>query len=415
MLDNDIENKNYKAVMVWGIDDEDSVAFIKPLTEWYGKAVPLYLHKSRDTQVQVSVVAKSRSGVITIGYDAGEMREHAIHFMRSPESWERMSSTGVTYREHMSDYIRGMSEAILQNSSNRCGVMRHVMLQDDNGVAHWQKDEVLLVVSRPSSITWKGKKMRRQYAELISEATGISNVIVTEESRAAVFILLDIYNLQEEINLQGGALVLDFGSYTADATYLLPEEGSVNICWELGDAQVERAMLEYIQQSDRWKKSLADAAKRDGRERVLVGNDCSHAIFQLRKKKKAYFDGTLGERRFHMELPITDENSDPLIDEDGDLMSLGIHCQVTSEMMQYALDGYEFDVRKDGHVVNHGTWKENCRQFLDDVRQTLDWKELSVQAVIVTGSGSRMPCTVEMSVKAFPESLFLPVHRYTEW
>jgi len=59
--------------------------------------------------------------------------------------------------------------------------------------------------------------------------------------------------------------------------------------------------------------------------------------------------------------------------------------------------------------------KENCRQFLDDVRQTLDWKELSVQAVIVTGSGSRMPCTVEMSVKAFPESLFLPVHRYTEW
>lgn len=256
MLDNDIENKNYKAVMVWGIDDEDSVAFIKPLTEWYGKAVPLYLHKSRDTQVQVSVVAKSRSGVITIGYDAGEMREHAIHFMRSPESWERMSSTGVTYREHMSDYIRGMSEAILQNSSNRCGVMRHVMLQDDNGVAHWQKDEVLLVVSRPSSITWKGKKMRRQYAELISEATGISNVIVTEESRAAVFILLDIYNLQEEINLQGGALVLDFGSYTADATYLLPEEGSVNICWELGDAQVERAMLEYIQQSDRWKKAL---------------------------------------------------------------------------------------------------------------------------------------------------------------
>ena len=118
--------------------------------------------------------------------------------------------------------------------------------------------------------------MRRQYAELISEATGISNVIVTEESRAAVFILLDIYNLQEEINLQGGALVLDFGSYTADATYLLPEEGSVNICWELGDAQVERAMLEYIQQSDRWKKSLADAAKRDGRERVLVAVSYTH-------------------------------------------------------------------------------------------------------------------------------------------
>ena len=36
MWENDIENKNYKAVMVWGIDDGDSVAFIKPLTEWYG-------------------------------------------------------------------------------------------------------------------------------------------------------------------------------------------------------------------------------------------------------------------------------------------------------------------------------------------------------------------------------------------
>ncbi|MDE7000271.1 MAG: hypothetical protein K2P73_08235 [Lachnospiraceae bacterium] len=415
MWENDIENKNYKAVMVWGIDDGDSVAFIKPLTEWYGKAVSLYLHKSRDMQVQVSAVAKKQNGEITIGNDAVEKREYATHFMRSPESWERISSTGVTYREHMSDYIRGMSEAILQNSSNRCGVMRHVMLQDDNGVAHWQKDEVLLVVSRPSSITWKGKKMRRQYAELISEATGISNVIVTEESRVAVFILLGIYNLREEINLQGGALVLDFGSYTADATYLLPEKGSVNICWELGDVQVECAMLKYIMQSDRWKKILADAAKIYGRERVLVGNDCSHAIFQLRERKKAYFDGTLGERWHYMELPVTDKDGIPIIDECGDLGLLGIGVQVTSEMMQYALDGYEFDVRKDGHVVNHGTWKENCRQFLDDVRQTLEWKELSVQTVIVTGSGSRMPCTVEMSVKAFPESLFLPVHRYTEW
>ncbi len=140
MSDNSINGKKIKAVMGWDIGDGDSVAFIKLLTEKDSKPVSLYLHKSRDQQVEPSAVAKSKSGVITIGKDAGEKREFVINFKRSPRNWDSTSSLGVPCRQHMSDYIRGVSENILQNSSNRSGSMRQVIMQDSKGDMHWKKD-----------------------------------------------------------------------------------------------------------------------------------------------------------------------------------------------------------------------------------------------------------------------------------
>lgn len=396
---------NIKAVMGWDIGDGDSASYIKPLAGKNAKSVSLFLHKSRDVQVEASAVAKSSIGVITIGEDAAKQREFAINFKRSPENWDNRSSMGIAYRQHMFDYIRGVSEAILQNSSNRNGIMKKVIMQDSRGDMHWKKDEVLLVVGCPASVIWKGEKMRSQYEKLISEATGISNVIVTEESRAAVFSLFDIDNLREKINLQTGVLVLDFGSSTADATYILPGKKAVNISWELGAAQVENAMLKYILRSDKAEKKFAEQAKEYGKTQILVGGDCSHEVFQLRRYKEDYFDGKLGENAMakNVSIPIMDENGDPIFDKDGDpVETLDIKYYVTDEMIQYALDGYEFDVRKDGRIVNHGTWKENCRQFLDDVKQTLEREKLSVQTVVVTGGGSQMPFTIELSSKAFP-------------
>lgn len=211
MSDNSINRKKIKAVMGWDIGDGDSVAFIKfikPLGEEKDKLVPLYIHGIRDQQVIPSAVAKSEDGVITIGDDAAKQQEFVINFKRSPASWKNKSLRGEPYRQHTSDYIRGVSETILQNSSNRSGSMGQVIMQGSKGDMQWKKDEVLLVVGCPASVIWKGKKAREDYEQLISEATGISNVIVTEESRAAVFSLFDINNLRKKINLQGGVLVL---------------------------------------------------------------------------------------------------------------------------------------------------------------------------------------------------------------
>ncbi len=408
MSDNSINRKKIKAVMGWDIGDGDSVAFfkfIKPLGEEKDKLVPLYIHGIRDQQVIPSAVAKSEDGVITIGYDAAEQQEFVINFKRSPASWKNKSLRGEPYRQHTSDYIRGVSETILQNSSNRSGGMGQVIMQDSKGDMHWKKDEVLLVVGCPASVIWKGKKAREDYEQLISEATGISNVIVTEESRAAVFSLFDINNLRKKINLQGGVLVLDFGSSTADATYILPGKKAINISWELGAKKVEEAMLENILQSDRGKKGFANMAKLYSKNRVLVGNDCSHALFGLRKIKEMYFDGRIGKsaQLQDVNINIMDEDGDQILDDFGEPVKLSINFHVTDELMHYALDEYEFSVNKDGNPVNHGTWKENCRQFLNDVKQTLEREKLPLQTVVVTGGGSQMKGVVgDLCNKAFP-------------
>lgn len=406
MSDNSINRKKIKAVMGWDIGDGDSVAYIRLLTEKDNKPVSLSLHKSRDQQVEPSAVAKSKSGVITIGGDAGEKREFAINFKRSPGNWNSTSPLGVPYRQHMSDYIRGVSETILQNSSNRSGGMRQVIMQDSKGDMHWKKDEVLLVVGCSASVIWKGKGMCREYEKLISEATGISNVMVTEESRAAVFSLFGIDNLCAKIHLQAGVLVLDFGSSTADATYILPGKKAIHISWELGAAKVEEAMLEYILRGDKARREFADQAEKCGKNQIYRGHDQNHAIFQVRKSKEEYFDGKLGEdsRSKRVEISIIDEDGDCLINKKGDSVEpLDIPYTVTEAMMHYALDEYEFSVNKDGNPVNHGTWKENCRQFLNDVKQTLEREKLPLQTVVVTGGGSQMKGVVgDLCNKAFP-------------
>ena len=404
MRTNAILMNGIKAVMGWDIGDGDSVAFVKFIVGGDNVSKPLYLHKSRDQQVEKSAVAQNSSGMITIGADAAKQKEFAINFKRAPGNWNQKDVMGLTYRQHMSDYIRGVSEVILQNSANR-SILKNIITQGGNGEMHWKKDEVLLVVGCPSSVIWKGEKARKQYEGLISEATGISNVIVTEESRAAVFSLFEIDNIRKKINLQNGVLVLDFGSSTADATYILPGKKIINISWELGAAWVENAMLEYVLQSNKAKKELANQAKLYDKERVLAArNDCSHAVFQLGQDKEDYFDGKLGEDAIPetVRIPVIDEDGDRLFEDDGDFVELEIKYSVTDAMMQYALDEYKFDARKNGDVVNHGTWKENCRQFLNDVKQTLEREKLPVQTVVVTGGGSQMPFTVELSSEAFP-------------
>ena len=419
---------NIKAVMGWDIGDGDSVAFIKRIAGGDNVLRPLYLHKSRDVQVIKSAVSQNSSGFITIGEDAAKQQEFAINFKCSPENWDQQYAMGLTYRQHMRNYIRGISEAILQNSSNR-DILGSIIVKDGKGNMHWKKDEVLLAVGCPSSAIWKGENIRRQYAELISEVTGISNVFVIEESYATVFSLVENNDVSEKINLQTGVLVLDFGSSTANATYTMPRKKVVNIIWELGAAQVENAMLEYILHSSKAKKLLSNMAKMYGKEKALVvknrpkkllskiakkygkerilvvKNDCIHAVFQLKLDKEDYFDGKLGKDAVvkNVSIPIMDENGDRFLDEDGEPTMLTISYHVTDEMMRYALDEYKFHVKKNGVFANYGTWKENCWKFLNDVKLTLERENITVQTVIVTGGGSQMPFVVKLSNKVFPE------------
>lgn len=394
--------KNVEFVMGWDIGDGDTVAFARSVRGSAKEMFPLYIHKSRSEQVVKSAVSKQSNGMVLIGNDAATQQSFQINFKRPPGKWNNKSEQKIEYRQHMFDFIRGVSEAILNNSSNRTKINSAISIDEKAG-ARWKADKVLLVVGCPAAKIWKGKENRKQYEDLISKATGISNVIVVEESRAAIFSLFALDDLRAKINLQGGILVLDFGSSTVDATCIIPGEKAIHLSWELGAAQIERAMLQYILDGDKTQKALIKQAKVSDRKRVLIDEgECNHAVFQLRCDKEDYFDGKRDANTVPDQicLYMIDENGDLLVD-DGEPVPLTVMYKITPEMMNYAIGKYRFDARKDNVVVSSGTWEQNCRNFLLAVKLLLEKNKITVRSVVVTGGGSSMPFVVNLAKDVF--------------
>lgn len=395
-----------KLVMGWDIGDGDTAAFARVVTGGSTKLVPLFIHKSRDVQVVKSAVAKSSNGTVTIGDEAAKQQRFIVNFKRSPKRWGKRSALKLEYRQHMFDYIRGVSEAILQNSSNR-SILSNFITQDSQGKVRWNGDEIVLVVGCPASVIWKGRENREKYEKLISEATGIQHVVVTEESRAAVFSLFELEVLRKRVDLQKGVLVLDLGSSTSDATCILPGRMTINLSWELGAAKIEWAMLQYILNSKKAGDALSSLSKQYGFPLRVNRNGCSHAIFQLRKDKEDYFDGKLGEDTLAqaLEVPVMNEDGDSILDEDGDPVQISVKYHVTAQMMEYAASEFEFEAKKDDIVVSTGSWQKNYANFLEDVRLNLQKNKIQVGSVVVTGGGSNMPFTVQIAKKVFTNVL----------
>lgn len=398
-----------KVVMGWDIGDGDSVAYARAVDkEQEGKLVPLYIGAIRDQQVEKSAVAKDEDGTIIIGEDSATRLNFVVNFKRSPRDWDSKSGLNVENKQHMFDYIKGVSEAILKNSSNR-RIINAVINADESGNMQWNKDEVLLVVGCPASDIWKGESARKQYETLISEATGIQNVIVTEESRAAVFSLLEMDTDHEEVNIQEGVLVIDYGSSTADATYILPGRKIINLSWELGAAKIEYAMLEYIIQSEKSQDILAMYARAYDKRRLLISkSNCNLQVFQLRGYKEKYYVGLLKKNTNMVAQEVRmipmDEDGNLISDKDGNPIVISLPYHITESMMQYAVDGYVFEAKKNGEIVSRGTWKENCRRFLEDVKQTLEGDDMYVKTLVITGGGSNMPFAIELGREVFSES-----------
>ena len=398
-----------KVVMGWDIGYYDSMACVGIIGNYYVK--PLYLD-NRDSQVVPSAVAKTRNGIIIIGKNATNQQEFVTNFIQSPRDWDKKSSFDVPYRKHMSDFIKGLSESILQNSSNR-GTLRDVITQNDRGEMCWKKGEVLLVVSCPDSAEWKGEKIREQYEEFVSETTGILNVKAIDEPIATLFSLA---GRDEKIDPEAGSLVLDLGSFEMKATYVLPERETVNIIYKLGTQQVENAMMDYILKSEKVKGALAKVAEIYDEERVFAVPD-EYTFFQLRMAMEDYYKSLTGEGELpwirYMNFPIINEDGDKIyyfefIDEEIEEAAVYLNFVVTDEMMQYAVDGYEFNTWKNGEVVGYGAWRQNFRQFLLDVEQTIGRENLPLRLVVIIGDSVLQFITEEVN-DIFPKQDVIPI------
>lgn len=400
---------NNELVMGWDIGDGDTAAYAMQVLSDKHELVGLNIDANRDDKVIPSVVSKQENGKIIIGYSAGYAENFTVNFKHSPQNWGDKSSEGVPYKQHMSDFIRGVSEAILANSTNRTVLSNFITYKENN--AFWNSDKILLVVGCPAADNWKNDANRKAYEELIAKATGIKNVIVAEESRAAIFSLFDKNSKSQEelqkLNYRNGVLVLDFGSSTADASCIVPGEKAVHLSWNLGAAKIENAMLEYIKKSPETTTKLIKAEEKYRKKLFLDLENASKNLLDLRKFKENYYSGVTANT-ITVDFNLIDTDGDPIYNEFGDRVKFSVSCKIDAEIMNYVTEKYTFKTTKDNKIVCDNTWAKTCEEFMQDVKSKLEIEKIHPNAVVLTGGGSNMPFVWNIAKNVFTKTKVVP-------
>lgn len=195
------------------------------------------------------------------------------------------------------------------------------------------RENLNLLIGCPSTSDWTTSEAQTAYANLILAATKAHNVRIVPESRAAMFSSVE--NGQGRISALGGALVFDFGSSTADCTYMLLGRKILEFSWNLGASKIE---LQVVQ------KTYQETVKNNGSFRASAASIVDSAD-QVRKAKESYY---LGNSR----IPIycTYENAD-----DGKMMDTPV--LINDQYMKKVIEEDSIQVLCDSRTTLSKSWK----------------------------------------------------------
>ena len=254
---------------------------------------PCRLSEDNSERALISAIGYQEDGTVKIGRAALNCSECYSYFKASPAEWDSPMSGDPkcrTKKQLMEDYLHQLMKQILELNPE----LQELLRQAENDVSlsenrdfslmkHFlefmrqSKDRVLLLVGCPASEEWMHENYRKAYEALISRATGIyiQNVRVVPESRAAIFSAF-ILNKDVVIDTTKGVMVFDFGSLTADCTYLLLGRKQEEHSWTLGAGRIEQ--------------NLTDIALRRLDMSQFFSEDIRRMPLWTRSDKEAYFN-----------------------------------------------------------------------------------------------------------------------------
>lgn len=221
--------------------------------------------------------------------------------------------------------------------------------------------EIGLMVGCPTTEKWTSQQNRAKYATLIGRATGVKMVKIEPESRAALFSAVEGEN--RNVSAKDGVLVFDFGSSTADCTYMKLGDKCLEFSWDLGAVWIERTMVTLG-----IKKGMQAGAF------SAVPNDFKirNEVNTFRRIKESYFSGEYGKS--------------------------GKSFIICDEYMVKVNDNYINSVINEPLVINcngrsrtkTGSWKELCRGFFETAQKMLAEYDTDAECIVITGGASHM-------------------------
>lgn len=246
------------------------------------------------------------------------------------------------------------------------------------------KDTLSLIVGCPSSKKWVEDSPRKYYETLILNSTGVKSVKVIEESLASMYSGLEQSNEKLRYSAAAGVMVFDFGSSTADCTYMQQGLRRFDFSWDLGASKIETLMLSEIDKE--YENKNADAVP-------YTPNMKKDAEIRVRKWKETYFKDGL-EGKIHIDF-----------NDDDDFSS-----KWTGERVTQLLEHHEFI--PDGVLQLSGSWYNLCERFMQEAKRRLIGKPLArmdgfispCKTIILTGGASQMGFIEEIARRVFPDA-----------
>lgn len=255
-----------------------------------------------------------------------------------------------------------------------------------------------LLIGCPASGEWTSPEAQKEYATLAWKATGVRSARIVPESRAAMFSSVE--KKESCISAANGALVLDFGSSTADWTYMLLGRKMIESSWPLGASAIEREMA-----SDAYGRSVQEHGPY-----AVSTTSFVRVEDHLRRNKEKHYSNPDG--RWQNVICEFEEDSR---EEDGLMPTTTL--RVDGEYMGGITGRRAFQVRPAHQDAREDAWEGHCRAFLEEAAGAIRdaTYELSqdgaaargscpVDVIALTGGASRMGFIQDICREVFPHA-----------
>lgn len=301
-------------------------------------------------------------------------------------------------------------------SAKRCGITHGMLMAcfafalvnnllkfNVGDISGLERENLDLLIGCPSTEDWTSQEAQNAYSYLIKTATKVHDVRIIPESRAAMFSSVE--NEQERISALEGALVFDFGSSTADCTYMLLGRKLLEFSWTLGASEIEREMSRNAYQN----AILINGGHFTASTASLTDNEDL-----LRVAKEEYYSGRYGPKGHPMFCRFENIKDDSMVD---------VPIQVDKQYMENVVEKNGIQILCDSRIVLRSTWKDLCWGFFREAARRIDnatycieedgkKKQVPciVKAIVLTGGASKMGFIYEICQEIFPD---IHIHRET--
>ncbi len=242
-----------------------------------------------------------------------------------------------------------------------------------------------LLVGCPATTDWTSDKAKEMYARLIKNATGVKSVEIIPESRAAMFSSIETG--KNRVSAVNGAMVFDFGSSTADCTYMLLGRKIFEFSWTLGASEIERMITKIAFDEARIVYELKTKKKFIPDISSFVRNEDD-----LRTAKEEFYNGIYGNEDHDMVCSF----------KTADKITVKQQVTINKEFMERVVGKEKIDIKCDSTISKSGTWKSLCKEFFIAAKDKL--KDLPVETIVLTGGASKMDFIADLCRDVFPNT-----------